>query len=142
MTKTPTSSITATPTETPTNTPTRTSTITPTVTSSQTPTPSITPPLRLYYYYISDNQSDLCNNKENGNVKTISIYDIDNSLQTTSFLYKNNDASARWLFDDLNTRLGTSVSTIYMIGITSSSISTLIEDVDGYAIIDQQDITC
>lgn len=142
MTKTPTSSITATPTETPTNTPTPTSTITPTVTSSQTPTPSITPPLRLFYYYISDSQSDLCNNKETGNVKTISIYDIDSSLQSTSFLYKNKDASARWLFDDLNTRLGTSVTTIYMVGITSSGISTLIEDIDGYAIIDEQDINC
>jgi YVTN family beta-propeller protein len=142
MTKTPTSSLTPTPTETPTNTPTPTSTITPTVTSSQTPTPSTTPPLRLYYYYISDNQYDLCNNKENGNVKSISVYDIDNSLQSTTFLYKNKNATIRWLFDDLNTRLGTSVATIYMVGITSSSISTLIEDIDGYAVIDEQDITC
>ena len=142
MTKTPTSSITATPTETPTNTPSPTSTITPSITSSQTPTPSVTPPLRLFYYYISDSELDLCENKETGNVKTISVYDIDSSLQTTSFLYKNSDASARWLFDDLNTRLGTSVTTIYMVGITSSGISTLIEDIDGYAIIDEQDITC
>lgn len=142
MTSTPTSSITPTPTETPTNTPTSTSTITPTVTSSQTPTPSITPPLRLFYYYISDSELDLCENKEDGNVKTISIYDIDNSLQTTTFLYKNSDASTRWLFDDLNTRLGTSVTTIYMVGITSYGISTLVEDMDGYAIIDEQDITC
>lgn len=142
MTSTPTSSITPTPTETPTNTPTSTSTITPTVTSSQTPTPSITPPLRLFYYYISDSELDLCENKEDGNVKTISVYDIDNSLQTTTFLYKNSDASTRWLFDDLNTRLGTSVATIYMVGITSSGIFALIEDVDGYAIIDEQDITC
>ena len=142
MTKTPTSSITATPTETPTNTPSPTSTITPSITSSQTPTPSVTPPLRLFYYYISDSELDLCENKETGNVKTISVYDIDSSLQTTSFLYKNSDASTRWLFDDLNTRLGTSVTTIYMVGITSSGISTLIEDIDGYAIIDEQDITC
>lgn len=142
MTSTPTSSITPTPTETPTNTPTSTSTITPTVTSSQTPTPSITPPLRLFYYYIADSELDLCENKENGNVKTISVYDIDSSLQTTSFLYKDKDASTRWLFDDLNTRLGTSVTTIYMVGITSSGISALIEDIDGYAIIDEQDITC
>lgn len=141
-TATPTSSITPTPTETPTNTPTLTSTITPTATSSQTPTPSITPPLRLFYYYISDSEEDLCNNKEGGNVKMISVYDIDSSLQTTSFLYKDKDASARWLFDDLNTRLGTSATTIYMVGITSSSISTLIEDTDGYAIIDEQDISC
>ena len=142
MTKTPTSSLTPTPTETPTNTSTPTSTITPTVTSSQTPTPSTTPPLRLYYYYISDNQYDLCNNKENGNVKSISVYDIDNSLQSTTFLYKNKNATIRWLFDDLNTRLGTSVATIYMVGITSSNISTLVTDTDGYAVIDQQDITC
>ena len=142
MTATPTSSITATPTETPTNTPTSTPSQTPTTTSSQTPTPSITPPLRLFYYYISDSEEDLCNNKEGGNVKMISVYDIDSSLQTTSFLYKDKDASARWLFDDLNTRLGTSATTIYMVGITSSSISTLIEDTDGYAIIDEQDISC
>ena len=142
MTKTPTSSLTPTPTETPTNTQTPTSTITPTITSSQTPTPSTTPPLRLYYYYISDNQYDLCNNKENGNVKSISVYDIDSSLQSTTFLYKNKNATLRWLFDDLNTRLGTSVATIYMVGITSSGISTLIEDIDGYAVIDEQDITC
>lgn len=142
MTATPTSSITPTPTETPTNTPTSTSTITPTVTSSQTPTPSITPPLRLFYYYISDSKEDLCSNKEEGNVKTISVYDIDSSLQTTTFLYKDKDASTRWLFDDLNTRLGSSVNRIYMVGITSSSISALVEDIDGYAIIDEQDISC
>jgi YVTN family beta-propeller protein len=141
-TKTPTSSPTATQTETPTNTPTPTSTITPSITSSQTPTPSTTPPLRLFYYYISDNQYDLCNNKENGNVKSISVYDIDNSLQSTTFLYKNKNATIRWLFDDLNTRLGTSAATIYMVGITSSNISTLVTDTDGYAVIDQQDITC
>ena len=142
MTATPTSSITPTPTETPTNTPTSTSTITPTATSSQTPTPSITPPLRLFYYYISDTKEDLCSNKEEGNVKTISVYDIDSSLQTTTFLYKDKDASTRWLFDDLNTRLGSSVNRIYMVGITSSSVSALVEDIDGYAIIDEQDISC
>jgi YVTN family beta-propeller protein len=142
MTATPTSSITPTPTETPTNTPTSTSTITPTVTSSQTPTPSITPPLRLFYYYISDSKADLCGNKEEGNVKTISVYDIDSSLQTTTFLYKDKDASTRWLFDDLNTRLGSSANRIYMVGITFSSISALVEDIDGYAIIEEQDISC
>jgi alpha-tubulin suppressor-like RCC1 family protein len=142
MTATPTSSITPTPTETPTNTPTSTSTITPTATSSQTPTPSITPPLRLFYYYISDSKADLCGNKEEGNVKTISVYDIDSSLQTTTFLYKDKDASTRWLFDDLNTRLGSSANRIYMVGITSSSISALVEDIDGYAIIEEQDISC
>jgi YVTN family beta-propeller protein len=142
MTATPTSSITPTPTETPTNTPTSTSTITPTATSSQTPTPSITPPLRLFYYYISDTKEDLCSNKEEGNVKTISVYDIDSSLQTTTFLYKDKDASTRWLFDDLNTRLGSSVNRIYIVGITSSSVSALVEDIDGYAIIDEQDISC
>ena len=152
MTRTPTSSWTPTPTETPTQTMTPTSTmtqtqtptssVTPTVTKTMTQTPTVTPPLRPFYYYISDSQSDLCNNRELGRVKTITIYDIDNILQTDSFLYKDNRATQRWLFDDLNTRLGVSVSTIYMMSTNSFKVFTLIKDVDDYAIIDQQDITC
>ena len=151
-TRTPTSSLTPTPTETPTQTMTPTSTITqtqtptssvtPTVTKTMTQTPTVTPPLRPFYYYISDSQSDLCNNRELGRVKTITIYDIDNILQTDSFLYKDNRATQRWLFDDLNTKLGVSVSTIYMMPTNSFKVFTLIKDVDDYAIIDQQDITC
>jgi hypothetical protein len=151
-TRTPTSSLTPTPTETPTQTITPTSTITqtqtptssvtPTVTKTMTQTPTVTPPLRPFYYYISDSQSDLCNNRELGRVKTITVYDIDNILQKDSFLYKDNRATQRWLFDDLNTRLGVSVSTIYMMPTNSFKVFTLIKDVDDYAIIDQQDITC
>jgi exonuclease V gamma subunit len=107
-----------------------------------TQTPTETPPLRPFYYYISDTQSDLCNNRELGRVKTITIYDIDNILQTDSFLYKDNRATQKWLFEDLNTRLGVSVNTIYMMPTNSFKVFTLIKDVDDYAIIDQQDITC
>ena len=152
MTRTPTSSLTPTPTETPTQTMTPTSTITqtqtptssitPTVTRTMTQTPTATPPLKPFYYYISDSQSDLCINRELGRVKTITVYDIDGILQQDSFLYKNNMGTQRWLFDDLNTRLGVSVSTIYMMPTNSFNVFSLIKDVDDYAIIDEQDITC
>lgn len=152
MTRTPTSSWTPTPTETPTQTMTPTATITqtqtptssatPTVTRTMTQTPTVTPPLRPFYYYISDSQLDLCNNRELGRVKTITIYDIDNTLQKDSFLYTDNRATQRWLFDDLNTRLGVSVNTIYMMPTNSFKIFTLIKDIDDYAIIDEQDVTC
>ena len=152
MTRTPTSSLTPTPTETPTQTMTPTSTITqtqtptssitPTVTRTMTQTPTATPPLKPFYYYISDSQSDLCINRELGRVKTITVYDIDGILQQDSFLYKNNMGTQRWLFDDLNTRLGVSVSTISMMPTNSFNVFSLIKDVDDYAIIDEQDITC
>ena len=152
MTRTPTSSWTSTPTETPTQTTTPTATLTqtqtptssftPTVTKTMTQTPTVTPPLKAFYYYISDSQSDLCINRELGRVKTITVYDIDSILQQDSFLHKDNMGTQRWLFDDLNTRLGVSVSTIYMMPTNSFNVFTLIKDVDDYAIIDQQDITC
>jgi hypothetical protein len=152
MTRTPTSSWTPTPTETPTQTmtptvtatqtQTATSSVTPTVTRTMTQTPTATPPLRLFYYFISNNQSNLCNNRELGIVKTISVYDIDNTLQTGSFLYKDNKGIQKWLFDDLKDRLGVSVSIIYMMPTNSFKVFTLVKNIDNYAIIDQQDITC
>lgn len=152
MTRTPTSSWTPTPTETPTQTMTPTATITqtqtptssvtPTVTRTMTQTPTATPPLKLFYYFISNSQSNLCNNRELGIVKTISVYDIDNTLQTGSFLYKDSKGIQKWLFDDLKDRLGVSVSTIYMMPTNSFKVFTLVKNIDNYAIIDQQDITC
>jgi hypothetical protein len=152
MTRTPTSSWTPTPTETPTQTMTPTATITqtqtptssvtPTVTRTMTQTPTATPPLKLFYYFISNSQSNLCNNRELGIVKAISVYDIDNTLQTGSFLYKDSKGIQKWLFDDLKDRLGVSVSTIYMMPTNSFKVFTLVKNIDNYAIIDQQDITC
>jgi hypothetical protein len=152
MTRTPTSSWTPTPTETPTQTMTPTATITQTqtptssvtstVTRTMTQTPTATPPLKLFYYFISNSQSNLCNNRELGIVKTISVYDIDNTLQTGSFLYKDSKGIQKWLFDDLKDRLGVSVSTIYMMPTNSFKVFTLVKNIDNYAIIDQQDITC
>jgi len=152
MTRTQTSSLTPTPTETPTQTITPTSTITqtqtptssvtPTVTKTMTQTPTVTPPLRPFYYYISDSKSNLCGNRETASVKIISVYDIDNSLQSMSFLYKDNMGVYKWFFDDLKTRLGVSVNKIYMMSTNTYKIFTLIKDEDDYAIIDEQDITC
>lgn len=140
VTNTPTNS--ATPSETPTHTPTKTPTNTPTITSTPTITPSPSPLLTIFFYYISEDQTDICNNKAADTVRVISVYDRDNSLQVGSFLYKDKNASDKWDFGDLQTILNTSTALIYMLELSSNKLSTLIADNDGYAIIDQQDISC
>jgi YVTN family beta-propeller protein len=147
-TQTPTSTITntptnsATPTNTPTMTPTRTMTLTPSNSPTPTVTPSTSPLLTVFFYYISEDQTDICNNKEANTVRVISVYDRDNNLQSGSFLYKDKNANNKWEFDDLQTILNTSASIIYMLELNSNKLSTLIADNSGYAIIDQQDISC
>lgn len=140
LTNTPTNSIT--PTETPTTTPTTTPTNTPTHSPTPTVTPSTSPLLTVFFYYISDNQEDICNNKESETVRVISVYDRDNNLQSGSFIYKDKYANTKWLFSDLTTILDTNASTIYMLELSSNRLSTLIADNNDYAIIDEQDINC
>jgi hypothetical protein len=98
--------------------------------------------LTIFFYYISEDQTDICNNKAADTVRVISVYDRDNSLQIGSFLYKDKNASDKWEFDDLQTILNTNTAVIYMLELSSNKLSTLIADNDGYAIIDQQDISC
>lgn len=139
-TQTPTPSFTPTNTATPTNTP--TNTITKTATS--TPTPTATSPLSRFVYYLSSNLEILCYNRFSETVKVVSLFDNDSVLQNGSFLYKTNNASSRWLFSELRTQTGASLSTtrLYLKNANSDEYYSVISGTAGFAIIESLQVSC
>lgn len=139
-TQTPTPSVTPTNTATPSQTP--TSTATPSNTVTTTPTP--TSPLTRFAYYFSNNLEILCYDYLSDIVKVISLFDIDNSIQTGSFLYKNTTGSSRWLFSELRTQLSvpSSVTRIYMRQSTTGQIYSIIPGTAGFALVESEIIAC
>ena len=136
-TRTPTASIT------PSNSPTVSPTRTPTQTPTNTLTPTVTPssPLNRYLYYISSNIENVCYNRAASSVNPISLYDINTTLEVGSYLYKNSNASSRWLFSELVAKIGSS-SQFYFIQATTGLLSTVISGTGGYAIVSEAGITC
>jgi hypothetical protein len=135
---------TPTPSQTPTNTPTPTNSPTPTNTRTPTRTPTVTPssPLNRNLYYVSSNLEDVCYNRSSTIVNPVSLYDRDTSLEVGSFLYKNSAASSRWLFTELLSRIGVSVTKLYFIQSATGLVSSVVSGAGGYAVVDADNIQC
>jgi hypothetical protein len=136
-TQTPTQSIT------PSNSPTATQTATPTATPTNTVTPTQTPtsPLTRYLYYISSNIENVCYNRTASLVNPISLYDINTTLEVGSYLYKNSNATSRWLFSELVAKLGSSAQ-FYFIQASTGLLATVVSGTGGYAVVSEAGVSC
>ena len=59
-----------------------------------------------------------------------------------SFLYKDKNASERWIFSELLLELNSSSSTIYMTEFDSNISSEITADINGYAVINTYNLSC